>query len=93
MTFMEVLPMIVYLLLIVLLIVLIILGIRMIAVVNRTDKLLEDVQNKVSALDSIFNLVDMASSKLTTGLASMIDVVVGFVKKIFNKRKDDEYYE
>ena len=93
MTFMEVLPMIVYLLLIVLLVVLIILGVKLIMVVNRTDKLLEDVQNKVSSFDNIFRIIDFTSAKLTTSVSSVIDIVVGFVKKIFNKRKDDEYYE
>ena len=93
MTFMEVLPMIVYILLIVFLVVLIVLGIRLISVVNRTDKLLEDVQNKVSSFDNIFKIIDFTSARLTTSLSCMIDAVVGFIKKIFNKRKDDEYYE
>ena len=93
MTFMEVLPMIVYLLLIVFLIVLIVLGIKMIFVVDKTDKLLEDVQNKVSSLDNIFKLIDFTSSKLTTSVTSLIDTIFGFVKKIFNKRKEEEYYE
>ena len=93
MGFMEVLPMVVYLLLIVFLVVLIILGIRLISVVNRTDKLLEDVQNKVSSFDNIFKIIDFTSAKLTTSVSSIIDSVVGFIKKVFNKRKDDEYYE
>ena len=93
MTFMEVLPMVVYLLLIVLLVVLIVLGIKLICVVNRTDKLLEDVQNKVSSFDNIFKIIDFTSAKLTTSLSTVIDTVVGFIKKIFNKRKGDEYYE
>ena len=92
MTFMEVLPMVVYLLLIVFLIVLIVLGIRLISVVNRTDKLIEDVQNKISSFDNIFKIIDFTSAKLTTSVSSIIDTVVGFIKKIFNKRKD-EYYE
>lgn len=93
MGFVEVLPMIVYILLIVFLVVLIILGIKLISVVNRADKLLEDVQNKVSSFDNIFKIIDFASAKLTTSVSSIIDAVVGFIKKIFNKRKDDEYYE
>ena len=93
MTFMEFLPMVVYLLLIALLVVLLVLGIRLISVVNKTDKLLEDVQKKVSSLDNIFNIIDFTSAKLTTGVTSVIDTVVSFIKKIFNKRKDDEYYE
>ena len=92
MTFMEFLPILVYLLVIVLLIVLIVLGIRLISVVTKTEKLLDDVQSKVSSLDNIFSIIDFTSAKLTTGVTSIIDTVVGFIKKVLKKRKD-EYYE
>ena len=55
MTLMEFLPMAVYILLIVLLIILIILGIKLIIVVDRTEKLMDDIQNKVSSFDSVFS--------------------------------------
>lgn len=93
MTFTEFLPIMVNLLLIALLIILIILGIRLISVVNRTDKLLDDVQKKVSSFDNVFKIIDVTSAKLTTGVYSIVDTVVGFIKKVFKKGKDDEYYE
>ena len=37
--------------------------------------------------------LNVSSSKLTTGIYSIVDTVVGFIKKIFKKGKDDEYYE
>ena len=93
MTLMEFLPIVVYLLVIVLLVVLIVLGIKLISVVGKTEKLLDDVQTKVSSFDNKFNILDFTSAKLTTGVTSIIDSVVGFIKKVFKKRKDDEYYE
>ena len=93
MTFMEALPMIVFLLLIVLLIVLIILGIKLICVVDKTEKMLDDVQNKIDSFNGVFNLVDIASEKLNIGISSLVDGIINLVGKLFKKRKDIEDYE
>jgi len=93
MTFMEALPMIVFLLLIVLLIVLIVLGIKLICVVDKTEKMLDDVQNKIDSFNGVFNLVDMASEKISIGVSTLVDSIISLVSKIFKKRKDIEDYE
>ena len=91
MTFMEFLPMAVYILLIVLLIILIILGIKVIMVVDKTDKLMSDIQNKVSSFNAVFSLIDITSEKLTCGLTSIVDFCINLTNKIFKKRKDNDY--
>lgn len=80
----------IYVLLIILLIVFIILGIKVIVVVSKTDKLLEDVQNKVSSFDSIFNFIDLAGSKVTTSLIGIVELIVSFLNKIIKRRKEDK---
>ena len=70
MTFVELLPMIVYILLIVLLIVLIVLGIKLIMVVDKTDKLMADIQEKVSSFNTVFSLISLTSDKLTSGITN-----------------------
>ena len=93
MTFMELLPIIVYILLIVLLIVLIVLGIKLIMVVDKTDKLMTDIQEKVDSFNTIFSLISLTSDKLSNGINSIIDTVVNLFKKFIKKRKGEEDYE
>ena len=60
------LPIIIYLLLIVILIVGIILGIRLINTINRVDKVVDDVNDKVQTLNGFFNLVDFTTDKIVS---------------------------
>lgn len=93
MTFMEFLPGIVYILLIVLLIVLIVLGIKLIIIVDKTDKLVTDIQDKVSSFNTVFSIISLTSNKLTNGISSIVDGIINLFNKWFNKRKDEEDYE
>jgi len=93
MTLMNILPIITYILLIVLLIVLIILGIKVILIVDKADKLVDDIQQKVSSFNSIFKLIDFTSEKLTSGVSSIIETIIGIVNKLFRKRKEEKEYE
>lgn len=91
MTFMEFLPGIVYILLIVLLVVLIVLGIKLIIIVDKTDKLVTDIQDKVSSFNTVFSIISLASNKLTNGISSIVDGIINLFNKWFNKRKDEDY--
>lgn len=91
MTFMEMLPMIIYILLIVLLVILIILGIKLIFVVDKTDKLLTDVQTKVDSFNGVFKLIDMTSEKISIGVSAIVDSIVSLISRMFKKRKDEDY--
>ena len=90
MTFIEFLPALVYILLIVLLIVLIILGIKLIIVVDKTEKLMNDIQNKVSSFNTVFSLISLTSDKLTNGLSCVVDWIINSFNKLFNKRKEED---
>lgn len=91
MTFMEMLPMIIYILLIVLLVILIILGIKLIFVVDKTDKLLNDVQTKVDSFNGVFKLIDMTSEKINIGVSVIVDSIANLISRMFKKRKDEDY--
>ncbi len=93
MTFMELLPMLVYILLIVLLIVLIVLGIKLIMVVDKTDKLMIDIQDKVNSFNTVFSLISLTSDKLSNGINTIIEKIVNLFSKLFNKRKGEDDYE
>ena len=91
MTFMEFLPGIVYILLIVLLVVLIVLGIKLIIIVDKTDKLVTDIQDKVSSFNTVFSIISLTSNKLTNGISTIVDGIINLFNKWFNKRKDEDY--
>ena len=93
MTMMELLPMIIYILLIVLLIILIILGIKLIFVLNKTDKLIENVESKIDAFNPVFKLIDLTSTKLSSSLSIIVESIINLIKKIFKKREEEEDYE
>jgi len=93
MTFMEILPIITYILVIILLIVLIVLGIKLILVVDKTDKIINDIQSKLGSLNSVFKIIDFASDKINYGITNLIESIVGLVNKIFKKRKEEREYE
>jgi len=93
MTLMEILPVATYILVIILLIILIILGIKLIFVVDKTDKLIADVQNKIDSLNTVFKLIDFTSDKITSGIAHVIESIVGLVNRLFRKRKEEREYE
>ena len=93
MELMNILQVITYILVIVLLIVLIVLGIKMIFVVDKTDKLVTDLEEKLSSFDSIFRFIDFTSDKLTCGVSSLFESVAGLVNRLFKKRKEEREYE
>lgn len=93
MSFVEMLPIIIYMLLIVLLIILIVLGIKIILVVDKTDKLLVDIQDKVSSFNGVFRLIDLTGEKLSIGITSIIEGLISLINKIFKRKREDEEYE
>ncbi len=89
------LPVLLYTFGIILLIVLIILGIRLIQILDRCDKVIDNVEEKVNSLNGIFSVINKTSYGLSMISDKVISGVVGMVSRIFNKKKDKEedYYE
>ena len=89
------LPVLLYTFGIILLIVLIILGIRLIQILDRCDKVIDNVEEKVNSLNGIFSVINKTSYGLSMISDKVISGVVGMVSRIFNTKKDKEedYYE
>ncbi len=89
------LPVLLYTFGIILLIVLIILGIRLIQILDRCDKVIDNVEEKVNSLNGVFSVINKTSYGLSMISDKVISGVVGMVSRIFNKKKDKEedYYE
>lgn len=93
-TLLQVLPIILYSLGAILLVVLIILGIKLIQSVDKTNKLLDDVQKKVSSLDALFHIIDTMTDTLSGLTERVVDLISGTISKIFKRKKiKEEDYE
>ena len=90
-----ILPVLLYTAGIILLIVLIILGIRLIQILNKVEKVVDNVEEKVNSLNGVFDVVNKATDTLALVGESVVGTIAGFVSKIFNKKikKEEDYYE
>lgn len=84
----EVLPIFIYILLIGLLIISIIIGIKLIITMNKINKIVNDVEDKINALNGIFSIIEATSNKITAIYTKLVDGVWGVVDKIFNSKKE-----
>jgi len=79
---------------IILLIVLTILGIRLIRVVDKMEKILDNVEAKVNSFNSFFLIADRFGESLSNIMETVVYSVSNSISKIFGKkskkRKDEE---
>ncbi|MBE6155275.1 MAG: hypothetical protein E7164_00785 [Firmicutes bacterium] len=90
----QILPIVIYILLIGLLIIGIIIGIKLIITMNKVEKIVNNVENKVNSLNGLFNIIEITSGKITGVYERIIDIVSGIVDKLFigkGNRKEDDY--
>ena len=83
---MEFLGVILDSLLIVLVIILIVLGIKMLDTLNKVNAILDNAQKKIDSLDGVFNLVDIASNKLSLVTDTIISGIIAFISGLFEKK-------
>ena len=84
------LPLVIYILLIILLVVGIILGIRSIQTLNKVDKVVDDVNDKVQSLNGFFNLVDFTTDKIVSITDKVVEGVSCLIGGVFKKRNKKE---
>ena len=85
------LPIVIYVLLIILLIIGIILGIKSIITINKVEKVVDDVNEKVESLNGLFQIVDFTADKLVSITDKVVDGVSTLASKLlFRKKKNKE---
>ncbi len=85
---------ILYTLTVVLLIVLICLGIKLIQTLYKVDKAIDEVQDKVSKLNNLFEIINTTSdtiARVNEYIISSVSHVLGKIISPLKKRKKDEY--
>ena len=93
MTIVEFLPILIYILLIILLVILIILGIKLIGIVDKTDKVITSVKEKIDTFNPVFKLIDITGLKLTNRITSIVETIVNLINKIFRRKEESEIDE
>jgi len=88
--FEQSLPIIIYLLLIILIIVLIIVLMKSYYTLNKVNKLIDNVNDKVGSLGNVLNILDNATDTFSLMSDKMVGLVVSGVQKIFKKRGEKE---
>lgn len=82
------LPIVIYMLLIALIIIGIIIGIKIIITMNKVEKVVDNVQGKISALDSIFNIIELTTGKINGAFERVFDFATRIFDRIFLSRKE-----
>lgn len=83
----EFLPIIIYILLIVLIILLIVIAVKAIKAINKVQEVVDSVDKKVKTLDGIFDVIDVATDKLSLLSDRIVGVIAGAFEKVFRVRK------
>lgn len=81
------LPLVIYILLIALLIIGIILGIKTIITMGKVEKVVDNVNDKVESLNSIFNIIDFTTDKIATFTDKVVEVVGNLFGKLSFRKK------
>ena len=74
----------------------IILGIKAIITINKIDQLLDNVNDKVESLNSLFKIVDTVSTKVNGFTDSIVEFFSNLLSKVWYKKslkKEEEYEE
>jgi len=89
----EALPALIYILSAVLLVYVIILVNKLIKTVDKTNAILDDIEEKSQSLNNLFYMIDSVSDTVASINDRVIDGLTGIIKKIFFKRKgrNDDY--
>lgn len=94
----DFLPIIIYILLIIILIIGIILGVKSIITLEKIEKVVDNVNEKVQTLNGFFHIIDYTTDKIAIATDKIVDGVSSLFKKLlFSKKKkkikEEEDYE
>lgn len=84
----DFLPLVIYILLIIFLIIGIILGVKFIMTLDKIEKVVEDVNDKVQTLNGFFHIIDYTTDKIAFATDKVVDGIASIFHKIrFSKKK------
>ena len=84
------LPMTLYICGIILLIVLIVLGIKFIGVLDKVDRVVDNIEDKVNSLNTAFSLIDKTTDSIVGIGNTVLGAVNGLVSRFIRKKIYEE---
>lgn len=84
----EVLPVILYILGAILLVALIVLTVKLTITIHKIDKVVDNITEKVTALDGVFSVVNAVSNKFTFITDKVVEIIYSLIERI-TKRKEE----
>lgn len=88
MTVNEILPVVLYILGAILLVALIVLTVKLTITIHKIDKVVDNITEKVTALDGVFSVVNAVSNKFTFITDKVVDIIYSLIERI-TKRKEE----
>lgn len=88
----AVLPIVINILLIVLITVFIIVGIKIIQILNKTQEVVDDIQEKVSSFNAFFAIINGVNERFGLITEKVYGVIEGLISKLLHRKdkEDDE---
>ena len=82
-------------LLIVFIIIAIVIGLKLINTMDKIDRIVDNVDNKVNSLNGFFNIIDSTTLKISGIYNKLAELASKVVDKVFfsKKEREDEDYE
>lgn len=74
----------------ILIVALIVLVVKLIFTVDRVNKMLDDVEVKVSKLDKMFDIVDVITDNMSLLSDKIVDTISNLIRKLFNRNGKEE---
>ena len=75
------------------LIILIIIGIRLLGILDKTDGICDNVEDKVNSLNGAISLVNKTASSISSLSDSIFMGITSTITKFIKKKKEDKKYE
>lgn len=82
------LPLVIYVLLIIILVIGIIIGLKVINTIDKFDKVVDNVSDKVNSLNGFFHIIDNTTDKIVSITDSIVEKTSGLINLVFNRKKN-----
>jgi len=86
----EFLPIVIYVLLIIILIVGIVLAIKCLITLDKVEKVVDNVNQKIKALDGLFHIIDTTTDRIVLITDKVVEGVTSLVANLFTKKKNNK---
>ena len=86
------LPILLYILGIILMTVLIILGIKIIQMMDKMDRIMDNIEDKVNSLNGVFAVINKTTDSIDLISSKVVGVVTNTIGRLFRRKKKEDTY-